>query len=124
MPKSFGKLTEQPNPRKDSTMENLDIASLSAADLAKLLAAARKAEKEKKGEIAALPSFAFLIVLVDGSTVQWSGKAQDKAQAMDSALAHAAQDGKEVFKDSDGNPAIIHRPLPQPRGRKPKAATE
>jgi hypothetical protein len=99
------------------------IASMPAADLAKLLKVAREAEKAKASEIASLPMFAFLVVLADGSTVQWSGKAPDKAQAMESALAHAAQDDKEVFKDADGSPAIIHRPLPKPRGRKVKDAS-
>lgn len=92
----------------------VNLSELSAAQIAALLTQVRKAEKEKAQEIAALPMFAYLLVMTDSSLVYWSGKATDANDATDKAKAHATKDGKQVF-------AMCPRPLPAPRGRKAKA---
>jgi len=101
------------------------VKGLSAAELAKLLTEARKAEKAKEDELAALPSFAFALVIADSaghfdSVSFWSGKAQDEATAQ--AQAKADVQGKLA------NGAIVYsiaaRPLPLPRGRKASSAPD
>lgn len=92
----------------------VNLSELTAAQVAELLTQVRKAEKEKKAKIQALPMFAYILVMTDSSLVYWSGKAQDVNEATDKAKAHATKGGKEVF-------AMCPRPLPAPRGR--KAAT-
>lgn len=95
-------------------MTAIDVTTLTAAQLAELLAIARKAEKEAKATEASLPMFAYLLVMADSKLVYWSGKAVDANAATDAAKAYAVKDGGEVF-------AMCPRPLPAARGRKAKA---
>lgn len=103
-------------------MTAIDLSTLSAADLAKLLAQARKIEKDSKEKAASLPSFAFLMVMEDSKLVYWSGKAADTMAAQQAAIAYAESDGGKVFTSGD-TVAICPRPLPAPRGRKAKVET-
>lgn len=101
--------------------DGINFNSLSAAQLADLLAKARAAEKARKSEIQALPKFAFFVVMADGTVTPWSGQAVDSDAAQVAAIVHAESKG-EVFK-VDGKAAIVARPIPAPRGRKAKSAT-
>jgi hypothetical protein len=97
-----------------------DISKLSVKELADMLAAARKAQKESKAQESALPMFAFVMVKPDASLVYWSGRAVDDASARVAALAHAV----DVYQDAQGIAAIMPRPIPAPRGRKAKTEVE
>ena len=110
----------------DATQTAVDLVnavkSLSAADLAKLLAEARRAEKEKEAELSALPSFAFAAIIADenghfDSVMHWSGKAADA----DAAMAVARADVQSKLQGGASVYSLAARPLPLPRGR--KAAT-
>lgn len=98
-------------------MTNLDIANMSATELAKLLAVVRAAEKAKASEIAALPTFAYLVVTEDNKFIQWSGKADTAESAIAMAKVYVAESGNTFFD-------ICKRPIPQARGRKVKAIAE
>ena len=104
-------------------MTAIDISTLSAADLAKLLAQAPKVEKETKAKAASLPAFAYVMVMTDSKLVYWSGKADDDLAAQQAAIAYAEKDGGKVFASGD-SVAICPRPLPAPRGRKAAPAKE
>jgi hypothetical protein len=95
---------------------SVDVSKMTATEIAALLAQVRKAEKEKKAEIDALPLFAFLLVMDDSSLVFWSGKAVDTDSAIEAAKVYATKDGKTVF-------GVAPRPLPGPRGKKAKVAS-
>lgn len=101
----------------------VDLSTLSVKELADILAKARQAEKAKKAEVSTLPMFAYVMTMTDSTLVYWSGRASDDAAARAMALAYAATDGKEVFKDSLDVLAIMPRPIPAPRGRKAKVDT-
>lgn len=95
----------------------IDLSKLSVAELSAYLSKARAAEKELKAKAASLPMFAYLVVMTDSKLVYWSGRAEDDNAARDMAKAYATQEGGTVFD-------MCKRPLPQPRGRKAKTATE
>jgi hypothetical protein len=98
----------------------LDLSTLSVKDLADLLAKARQAEKAAKAAQSTLPMYAYVMVMTDSSLVYWSGRAASATEATQAAMAYATQDGKEIYKDSDGLLGIAARPIPAPRGRKAK----
>lgn len=99
----------------DASLVNL--SELTAAQIAELLTQARKAEKAKKQQAAALPVFSYLCVMEDSSLVFWSGKSEDSATAEEKAKAYAERNGKKVF-------GMCLRPNPGPRGRKAVASDD
>lgn len=102
----------------------IDLSTLSVKDLADMLAKARQAEKAAKAAKSTLPMFAYVLVMTDSSLVYWSGRAANASEATQAAIAYATQDGKEVYKDSDGLLGLAARPIPAPRGRKAKQEAE
>ena len=102
----------------------VDISKMTATEIAALLSQVRKAEKEQKDAIKALPQWAFLMVMEDSKLVFWSGKADTHDSAVAAAIVYAEKEGAKVFVDTAGNIAIAPRPLPSPRGRQAKATPQ
>ena len=102
----------------------VDISKMTATEIAALLSQVRKAEKEQKNAIKALPLWAFVMVTDDSKLVFWSGKADTHVSAVAAAIVHAEKDGAKVFVDTAGNVAIAPRPLPAPRGRQAKVTPQ
>jgi hypothetical protein len=107
-------MTKANDTTTQDTAPTLDLSNLTVQQLADMLAKARKAEKETKAQESALPMFAFVMMKPDASLVYWSGRAVDDATARVAALAHAV----DVYQDTQGQAAIMPRPIPGPRGRK------
>lgn len=107
------------NPDTLAMVRGMSVDSLKAL-LQAAKEEARKAEQAKKQK----PRYAFLVVMSDSSIRYWSDTADSVDEAKALAVAYAesnAEDGVTVFCDSEGNPAVTFRPLPNPKGRKPKA---
>ena len=113
----MAKKTETQNEGNMEMNAKIDVATLTASELAKLLAAARQAEKAKEDAEKALPQHAYIVVLSDSTLIYWSGRAatvDDAEKAAKDYASSKAGEGVTVF-------SMCIRPVPQPRGRKAKA---
>jgi hypothetical protein len=93
----------------------VDLSNITAADLKAALAKLRADEKAKQDSAKQLPRFAFVLMKTDSSLVYWAGQAVDYDTAREIALCSV----QGVFYGPQGVAAIMDRPLPNPKGRKP-----